>query len=81
MAFLLIGSNPVRFRPLMLVAMLEKFSYVTMTTVMYLQSRISSLDAQAAIPDSILGMLFVAAFVVTRSPAATRDRDLARHSA
>jgi len=33
--------------------------------VLYGQSRISGLDAQAAIPDLALGVLFVAAFVKT----------------
>jgi hypothetical protein len=66
-AFLVIGSNPIRFRPLMVPSMFEKFSYVVTLVVLYNQARISAADFQAAIPDLILGTLFVAAFVKTRA--------------
>ena len=66
-AFLMIGSNPARFRPLMIPAMLEKFSYVTTLLVMYGQSRISVVDMQPAIPDGLIGLLFVAGFWTTRT--------------
>jgi len=66
-AFLLIGSNPVRFRPLMLPAILEKFGFVVTLTVLLGRGRITSADAAAAIPDAVVGLLFVAAFVATSS--------------
>lgn len=65
-AFLLIGTDPVRFRPLMIPAMLEKFSYVSTLIVLYAQSRIPSIDFQPAIPDGLIGLLFVVAFWTTR---------------
>jgi hypothetical protein len=65
-AFLVIGSNPVRFRPLMVPSMFEKFSYVVTLVVLYNQARISAADFQAAMPDLLLGSLFVVAFVKTR---------------
>lgn len=64
-AFLIIGSNPVRFRPLMIPSMLEKFAHVTNLVVLESLSRISVTDFQAALPDCVLGLLFVAAFVKT----------------
>jgi hypothetical protein len=64
-AFLVIGSNPVRFRTLMLPSMLEKFGHVAILIVLYSLSRISVTDFQAALPDLVLGLLFVAAFVKT----------------
>lgn len=66
-AFLVIGSNPIRFRPLMVPSMFEKFSYVVTLVVLYNQARISAADVQAAIPDLILGIIFVVAFVKTRA--------------
>jgi hypothetical protein len=66
-AFLVIGSNPIRFRPLMVPSMFEKFSYVVTLVLLYNQARISAADFQAAIPDVILGILFVVAFVKTRA--------------
>lgn|SRR5262249_36410045 len=65
-AFLMIGSNPARFRPLMVPALLEKFSYVSTLLVLHGQSRISAIDLQPAIPDGLIGLLFVAAFWATR---------------
>ena len=64
-AFFVIGSNPGRFRPLMIASVLEKLGYVITVAVLYSQSRISAIDAQGAAPDLLLGVLFVAAFVTT----------------
>jgi uncharacterized PurR-regulated membrane protein YhhQ (DUF165 family) len=65
-AFLVIGSNPARFRPFMILSMLEKFGYVMTLAVLYGQTRISATDAQAAVPDLLLGILFIVAFAKTR---------------
>lgn len=67
-AFLVIGSSPVRLRPLMILAVIEKLGYVLVTIALYGQERIPWVDAQAAVPDFILGLLFIAAFVKTRPP-------------
>ena len=66
-AFLIIGSNPTRFRPLMIPGMLEKFGYVITLAVLYAQARVSAIDAQAAVPDLLLGLLFIVAFAKTRT--------------
>lgn len=66
-AFLVIGFNPVRFRALMIPGILEKFGYVATLTMLYGQGRITSVDAQAAVPDGLLGLLFILAFVKTRA--------------
>lgn len=65
-AFLIIGINPLFFRALMIPGILEKFGWVATLALLYGRSRISALDAQAAIPDLALGVLFVVAFVKTR---------------
>ena len=64
-AFLMIGTSPVRFRPLMIASMVEKFGHVVTVAVLYGQARISTLDAIAAGPDLLLGVLFIAAFAKT----------------
>jgi hypothetical protein len=64
-AFLLIARDPARFRPLMLLAMLEKFGYVATLAVLYAGGRLSPVQAAPAIPDLMLGVLFVAAFMRT----------------
>lgn len=64
-AFLIIGSNPARFRALMIPAILEKLGFVSTLAVLYAQSRIPAADAQAAVPDLLLCALFVVALVKT----------------
>ena len=71
-AFLVIGSNPTRFRALMIPAMLEKFGYVATLAVLYGQRRIALVDALAAVPDGLLGLLFILAFVKTRALPGSR---------
>jgi len=63
--FLLIGSDPVRFRLLMLPSIVEKFGWVVVLLLLYRGGRIAPLDTSAAWPDLVLGVLFVAAFVKT----------------
>jgi hypothetical protein len=65
-AFLMIARNPARFRPLMVVAMLEKFGYVATLGVLYATGALQPAQAAVACPDFVLGLLFVAAFVKTR---------------
>lgn len=71
-AFLVIGLNPVRFRALMIPGILEKCGYVATLAVLYGQGRITSVDAQAAVPDGLLGLLFILAFVKTRALPGSR---------
>jgi hypothetical protein len=66
LAFLVISWSPVRFRALMIPAIVEKFGYVATLAMLRWQGRIAWVDAQAAIPDGLLGVLFILAFVRTR---------------
>ena len=65
-AFLIIGSNPARFRVLMIPGILEKLGYVVPLVVLYQQARVTWADAQAAVPDFVLAILMMLAFVKTR---------------
>ena len=71
-AFLVIGSSPARFRPLMIPGIVEKFGHVVGVAVLYGQARISTTDALAVGPDLLLGVLFIAAFAKTPTPALRR---------
>ena len=66
LAFLMIGARPARFRALMIPGTIEKFGYVATTVALYALGRIAWVDAQAAVPDGLLGILFVVAFLKTR---------------
>jgi hypothetical protein len=61
--FLVIGSDPARFRPMMIPGIVEKFGYVVSMAVLYLKGRILRVEASTAVPDLMLGVLFVMAFV------------------
>jgi hypothetical protein len=65
-AFLVIGSSPVRFRLQMNPSIIEKLGYVVTVAVLHAQARISAADARAAVPDLLLGVLFIVAFAKTR---------------
>ena len=65
LAFLLIGTDPIRFRPLMMVAIVEKFGYLVTLGTLYVQGRVEFGQFVVVSPDAILGMLFVAALVKT----------------
>jgi hypothetical protein len=67
-AFLVIGSKPERFRPLMIPAILEKLGWVAGLAVLHGQGRVSAADAQALWPDLLIGLLFIAAFARTPAP-------------
>ena len=71
-AFLLIASDPIRFRPFMIVAALEKLSYIVTMVVLYLQHRVAPNQLIWIVPDSILCLLFIASYVKT--PAASQTR-------
>jgi hypothetical protein len=63
-AFLIIGSNPLRFRPLMIPSIVEKVGFVVVAAVLYSKAHISADEAMVAVPDLLLAVLFIAAFVM-----------------
>ena len=72
-AFFFIASDPVRYRPLMIASICEKFSYGIEVIVLVLQARTSSSDLLFAGSDLLLGFLFVAAYRMTpRNSSHTR---------
>ncbi len=65
--FLLISRDPARYRPLMLAAVIEKYSYGIATVILYLQGRIATEVLATGVVDMVLGALFLAAWMKTRS--------------
>jgi len=60
--FLVIGRDPVRFRPMMIPAALEKFVYVISLSALYLQGRLAAGQFAVVGPDLVLGVLFIVSF-------------------
>ena len=69
LAFLVLSRDPVRYRPMMLPAIVEKASFGIAVLVLYLQHRVSSFMLGAAMVDSFLGVLFIVAFLKTAKAA------------
>jgi hypothetical protein len=64
-AFLIIGANPVRLRPMMIPSVVEKFTFGVAVLVLVVNGRMHRTDLVFAGTDLTLGVVFVAAFVVT----------------
>jgi hypothetical protein len=68
--FLIITDDPVRYRPAMLAAVLEKLAFGLACALLYLQGRLATATLGAGMIDLILAVLFVACYRTT--PAAGR---------
>jgi hypothetical protein len=64
-AFLIIASDPVRFRPLMIAAILEKLAYSIPVIILVSQKRMHPNDLVFAGTDLFLCVLFVMAYLRT----------------
>jgi hypothetical protein len=64
-AFLIIATNPARYRPIMIAAILEKLVYVATLGTLYLRGELQIGQAAVAVPDLLLAVLFIAAFIRT----------------
>lgn len=63
--FLVISSDPLRYRPIMAAALVEKFGYIATLSVLYTQGQIQFGQFAVIGPDVVLGLLFIAAFLKT----------------
>jgi hypothetical protein len=69
LVFLIIARDPIRYRPLMPVAVVEKIAFGFPAVALYLAGRLSSQMLGAGILDLILGVLFVIAYKRTSQTA------------
>jgi hypothetical protein len=67
LVFLIIATNPARFRPIIPAAIIEKFSYGIALVVLYLQGRLHATGLTFAGADLLLGILFIAVFLNVKS--------------
>ena len=64
-AFLIISRDPQRYRPLMIAAVVEKYSYGFAVLILYAQGRIAVAVLVTGLIDLILGTLFAVSFKKT----------------
>ncbi|HEY7161392.1 MAG TPA: hypothetical protein VH815_09030 [Acidobacteriota bacterium] len=65
--YLLIGTDPIRYRPVMLIAMFAKLSFGIACMVLYLQGRLAPIVLAASSVDLLLVILFGICFWMTRN--------------
>jgi hypothetical protein len=63
--FLFIAREPLRYRPLMLVSVLEKLAWAIPAIVLFQQQRVSGMTLGFGGIDLLLGALFIVAFFAT----------------
>ena len=63
--FLVLSSDPIRYRPMMIAAVLEKLSFAAAIAMLFTQQRVSWLMLAPAGIDLLLSILFVAAYLKT----------------
>ena len=64
-AFIFIARDPIRFRPMMIPAILEKLVYSIPVIILVLQKRTNPTDLMFSATDLTLGALFLAAYLRT----------------
>lgn len=69
-AFMIIASDPARFRPLMIPSLLEKVSYCAALFILYLQRRLEATQLLFGATDGVFAILFAIALVKTRTSQA-----------
>ena len=63
--FLILSSDPVRYRLMMIPAMFEKFSFTVAAAILFFQNRIPSMVFGFGMIDFVLGILFILSFIKT----------------
>lgn len=65
-AFLILSTDPVRYRLLMIPAIIEKASFGFAVVILFATGRVNALMLAAAVIDLVLGALFAVSFAKTR---------------
>ena len=75
-AFLIMSTDPLRYRPLLVAALVEKGSYAIAAFWLFALGRIPTLILGTGVMDLMLGLLLVAAYVAT-APSRTASAERA----
>jgi len=66
LVFILIATDPARYRPIMAVTILEKMVYTIPVLILYSSGKATMSTLIPALVDPIFGVLFVTAYLKTR---------------
>jgi hypothetical protein len=71
MVFVLIARDPIRYRSIMTITILEKLIYTVPVVVLYLQGRVDARLVPPSLIDPVFGALFAIAYFRTSKPASS----------
>jgi hypothetical protein len=81
-AFLIIAADPIRYRLLMLAAMLEKFPFTLAILMLYAAGTVPVTVLAAGLIDGVFGILFSIAYILTeRASVRERESDISEEPA
>jgi hypothetical protein len=66
-AFLIISTDPVRYRPLMVACLVEKFSFSVALGFLWVTARVPDAVIPSAVMDFAFGVAFLYSYLTTRS--------------
>jgi len=66
LVYLLIASNPRRYRPVMPIAVVAKLTFGIAALVLFMQGRLAQPTFLAAMGDNVFAVLFAVAYIRTR---------------
>jgi hypothetical protein len=69
-AFLIISRDPVRYRPIMVAGVIEKFGFALACLALYLRRELSARDASWVTLDFLFGVAFVISYLKCESSGA-----------
>ena len=70
-AFIIISRDPAKYKLLILATIVEKYTYVIATIVLFLQSRVAATVLAVGLIDTILGSLFIISYFKVQKIAVT----------
>jgi hypothetical protein len=73
LAFILMARDPIRFRPMMIPAILEKLVYSIPVIILVLQKRMHPADLVFSATDLLLAVLFLIAYLRTPHPVLSTE--------
>jgi hypothetical protein len=65
LVFALIAKDPVRYRPVMLLAILEKFIYTIPVVILYQRGQAALSILEPSLVDPVFGVVFIVAYLRT----------------
>lgn len=74
LVFLIIATDPEKYRPLMLAAIVEKFAFVIPTFYLYSQEEVGGSIVGGAALDLMWGILFIVSYFKVRPRPLASDR-------